>query len=73
MFKGNDKDIRKRHVGFEQLFVCLFEPCLLCSVRSCFFGLYKEIVLRTQKLSCEKVKNLHTEDELTLIDINLRY
>ena len=27
MFKGNDKDTRKRHVGFEQLFVCLKLVC----------------------------------------------
>ena len=72
MFKINNKDTKTTSCWlwsavcscFLWIAVYLFEPCLLCSVRSCFFGLQKQIILRAQKFRCEKVKNLIPEDEL---------
>ena len=33
---------------------CLFQTCLLCSVKSCFFGLWKEKTLRAQNSAVKK-------------------
>ena len=72
MFIVNNKDTRAT-LCWLWTAVCLFEPCLLCSARSCFFGLW----MKRNNFTCTKIllwknQKLLREDELKLTDINLK-